>query len=183
MPAPKPSALLKETDEKLFSAGACHIFARELIRYFHEMDYEPWCMESEQWVHHPLSGEKLFSKKSLVHVFVRSGDQIIDIHGVRPLEFYLEEYRTKNRNCSGPYTYVYKTYTCRCDLEELFFPTLAEDETGPMNKDRLYLDSDFVADSTVRSRKIITNNRERFLATTGPNSAVRAAAPSSPSNH
>lgn len=169
MPADKPTNLLKEDDEKLFSAGACHIFARELIDLFPDLNYELCCMEAEQWNHSPSSGAQLFSNKKLVHVYAKSGDQLIDIYGVRPLEKYLEGYRTTNRGGSGLCTYSHETYTRNCSLEELFTHSLHEEETGPMNKDRLYLDEDFVAEATARARKIITSHPSQFSVLSAKN--------------
>jgi hypothetical protein len=165
MPTVNPSLLLKKNDQELFSAGACHIFARELIDHFKEMDYDFCCMESEQWVHHINSGEKKFSPRRLVHVYARSGNLMIDIRGVRTEQEYLEEFISKNLANSGPNTYFCKVYTRACDLEELFKPKIFDPEKGWMNKDRLYLDDAFVSEAKDRATKVIQSNPSIYSVT------------------
>ncbi len=155
-------ALLNGPDEKLFRAGACHIFARELVDHFSDRNYEFCRMESEQWTAHPHHGEKLFSPRSLVHVYARRTDQIADIKGIRWEGDYLAEYKLSQQKFSGLYTYFTKIYTRSCSKEELFTPSMNEEDTGPMNEDRLYLDEEFVLQATKRARGIIERNQDKF---------------------
>ena len=98
---------------------------------------------------------------------------MIDIHGVRSEKDYLIDYETKSKKRSGLYTYYAKAYARKCNTDELFTPSIDEESTGPMSKDRLYLDDNFVKETTARARKIITNDPRRFFVTPVPDSEDR----------
>lgn len=164
MPAPNQAQALQKTDEELFSAGACHVFAKILTEEFSDEGYELWCMEAEQWTHSPKSGEKRFSDRRLVHVFAKRGSIIIDVHGVQEEASYRRTYEEAHCTHSGISTYFDKTFTRPCSLKELFSPELAELEAGTMSQDRLYLDEDFILEAELRAKSLIAANREKYVA-------------------
>jgi hypothetical protein len=156
--------LLQETDESLFMTGACHVFAREVADYFASTGYEIWCMEEEQWIiQSPGSGESKFGLRHLVHVYAKLDASLIDVRGIREEQSHRDAYEAEHRTNHGFSTSFHKTFVRRCTLEELFTITQTESDTGPMNRNRLYLHEDFVDEATRRARALIKNSPGRFL--------------------
>lgn len=154
---------MEESDEKLFSEGACHVFADELVREFADLHYRFRRLDSEPWNRDIFKKtRKCLGEKYLVHVYAGVDGIMIDVRGVQYESEFLEEYLSENL-CPGiPIETYEKPFPRYCTRAELFEAVLDEGDSGVMNRDRLYLDPGFIVRCRRRARRLISSNRDLY---------------------
>jgi hypothetical protein len=133
--------------ERLFTEGACHVFADELLTAL---------VSSGPVLRRLVLLEGTTAADGAEHVVVSCGSDIIDVKGRKPAAECLQEYKDK---LNGDVELV------QCSREELFSPVLrplSDEERGVRNRWLLHLDPEFVDACRSIARRVIDLYPSKF---------------------
>lgn len=143
---------LDDTDLFLFTGGACHVFAKELLSLMPDEEFVPkrLMMQTDQ------------GNERLIHVFLLSHGYAVDCLGIRRVEdllaFYYGYYECKHPSfCVEDF-----------DLEKCFINSDPNQTTeslrlrGPLNHWGLFLHPEFLKKAAARAQQIIREAMTRY---------------------